>query len=225
MVNLEDIGKNVILGRPDKDSPLYPDMVGQPGVKELTEQALSENMAAEDVLNNGLVPGIQTVGQRMAANEMFIPEVLQSTIAFKAGSTLLKPLLASEGTLAKGTAVIGTVKGDLHDIGKSLVGMMLEGAGFEVVDLGVDVSPEQFVAAVEENDANIVGMSALLTTTMFGMGDTVKALESAEIRQAVKVVVGGAPINQQFSDDTGADGYAQDAGEAVDLVKRLVGVD
>jgi 5-methyltetrahydrofolate--homocysteine methyltransferase len=224
MANLEDIGSNVILGRSDKDSPLYPERIGEPGVKELIEKAIAERVPAQEILTEGLIPGIEEVGERMADQRMFIPEVLQSSAAFKTGAALLKPLLSEDGVRSKGKVIVGTAMGDMHDIGKSLVGMMLEGAGFEVVDLGVNVSTEQFVAAVVEEKPDIVGMSALLTTTMFGMQATIKALEAANLRQSVKVVVGGAPITEQFAREIGADGYAENAGEAMDLMKRLVGV-
>jgi 5-methyltetrahydrofolate--homocysteine methyltransferase len=167
---------------------------------------------------------MQVVGDKFRCNEVYVPEVLVAARAMKKSLGLLKPLLTQTGAKPVGTAVIGTVKGDLHDIGKNLVGMMLEGAGFEVIDLGADVAPEKFVQAAKDTRAQIVGISTLLTTTMLGMKDVLHALERAELRSKVKVMVGGAPVTQSFADELGADGYGESAAEAVDKAKELLGI-
>lgn len=191
-------------------------------VTRLVQSAISENMTPKDILNEGLIKGMDTVGERMQDGEMFIPEVLMSAKAMSAAVTILKPLLGAGETTEYGKVVIGTVKGDLHDIGKNLVSMMLESAGFEITDLGVDVSPEQFVQAVKEHQAQVVGLSALLTTTMPMMQATINALTESGLRSQVKVFIGGAPVTQKFADEIGADGYAPDAGSASKLAKQLV---
>jgi 5-methyltetrahydrofolate--homocysteine methyltransferase len=192
-------------------------------MEELTEDALDEGTDAETILNSGLMAGMDHVGAEFKAGNMFVPEVLRSAKAMKTSMVLLNPLLAASGVETVGKVLLGTVKGDLHDIGKNLVGMMCEGAGFEVMDLGTDVEPNQFLEAIKDFEPHIVGMSALLTTTMRSMGDTVKALEEAGLRDQVKVMIGGAPVTQSFADDIGADGYAANAASAADLAKRFVG--
>jgi 5-methyltetrahydrofolate--homocysteine methyltransferase len=192
-------------------------------MEELTEDALDEGTDAETILNSGLMAGMDHVGAEFKAGNMFVPEVLRSAKAMKTSMVLLNPLLAASGVETVGKVLLGTVKGDLHDIGKNLVGMMCEGAGFEVMDLGTDVEPSQFLEAIKDFEPHIVGMSALLTTTMRSMGDTVKALEEAGLRDQVKVMIGGAPVTQSFADDIGADGYAANAASAADLAKRFVG--
>jgi 5-methyltetrahydrofolate--homocysteine methyltransferase len=167
---------------------------------------------------------MQIVGDKFRCNEVYVPEVLVAARAMKKSLAMLKPLLTQTGVKPAGTAVIGTVKGDLHDIGKNLVCMMLEGAGFEVVDLGSDVAPEKFVQAVKDTGAQIVGVSTLLTTTMLGMKDVLRALEQADLRKKVKVMVGGAPVTQAFADEVGADAYGESAATAVDKAKELLGV-
>ncbi len=194
-----------------------------PAVKESVQQALSQNISAEDILNNGLVAGMNVVSEKFKNNEFFIPEVLVSARAMHAGLDILKPLLAEANVKAKGKVVIGTVKGDLHDIGKNIVGMMLQGAGYEIVDLGADVPKEKFIEFTQKENAQIVGMSALLTTTMIYMKEIVKALEDAGLKDKVKVIIGGAPVTQAYADQIGADGYAPDAASAVDLTKNLIG--
>jgi 5-methyltetrahydrofolate--homocysteine methyltransferase len=189
----------------------------------LTEEALDEDTSAQEILNDGLMVGMNHVGKEFKAGNMFVPEVLRSAKAMKESMKLLEPMLASGEAKATGKVLIGTVKGDLHDIGKNLVGMMCEGAGFEVQDLGTDVEPDQFLEAIKSFEPDIVGMSALLTTTMRAMGDTVKAIEEAGLRDQVKVMVGGAPVTQRFADDIGADGYAANAASASDLAKKFVG--
>jgi len=187
---------------------------------EITKAALEEGTAAKDVLDNGLIAGMDIVGARFKKNEIYIPEVLIAARAMKMAMEVLEPELVKAGVEPVGKLLIGTVQGDLHDIGKNLVAMMLKGAGFEVIDLGVDVGPEKFVEQVKAANAQLVGMSALLTTTMPGMEKTIKALKDAGI--PVKIMIGGAPVTQDYADRIGADGYAPDAASAVDLAKNLV---
>ncbi len=192
-------------------------------MEERAQEALDEGLSAQEILNDGLMAGMNHVGQEFKAGNMFVPEVLRSAKAMKEAMKLLEPMLAAGEAQATGKILLGTVKGDLHDIGKNLVGMMCEGAGFEVRDLGTDVEPDQFLTAIKEFEPDIVGMSALLTTTMRAMGDTVKAIEEAGLRDQVKVMIGGAPVTQRFADDIGADGYAANAASASDLAKEFVG--
>ena len=189
-------------------------------VRKLVEAALAEGTSAQEILNDGLLSAMGEVGQRFKRNEVFVPEVLVAARAMKAGTELLKPHLTKEGVQAAANAVVGTVKGDLHDIGKNLVIMMLEGAGFAVVDAGVDVAPDRFVALAKEHNAKVVGLSALLTTTMPGMKSAVDALRASGL--PVKVMIGGAPVTQAYCDEIGADGYSVDAASAADLAKRLI---
>lgn len=192
------------------------------GIVDLTRDALDEGKDAQEILNNGLMPGMDHVGAEFKAGNMFVPEVLRSARTMQASMDILKPLLAEGGTQMVGKVLLGTVKGDLHDIGKNLVAMMCEGAGFEVKDLGKDVSPEDFVKAVKEFEPDVLGMSALLTTTMRAMENTIKALAEAGVRDRVKVIIGGAPVTQSFADQIGADGYASNAASASELAKKLV---
>jgi 5-methyltetrahydrofolate--homocysteine methyltransferase len=187
---------------------------------EITKTALEEGTAPKDILDNGLIAGMDVVGDRFKKNEIYIPEVLISARAMKMAMEVLEPELVKAGIEPVGKLLIGTVQGDLHDIGKNLVAMMLKGAGFEVIDLGVDVEPEKFIAQVKAAKAQLIGMSALLTTTMPGMERTIKAVKEAGI--PVKVMIGGAPVTQDYADRIGADGYAPDAASAVDLAKSLV---
>jgi len=191
-------------------------------VTRLVQKVVDENVAPKEILNEGLIKGMDIVGERMEDGDMFIPEVLRSAKAMKAAVTILKPLLGEGESAMSGKVVVGTVKGDLHDIGKNLVSMMLGSVGFEITDLGVDVPPEQFVQAVKNHQAQVVGLSALLTTTMPMMQATIDALTENGLRSQVKVVIGGAPVTQKFADEIGADGYAPDAGSANKLAKRLV---
>mgnify|MGYP000931797801 FL=1 len=191
-------------------------------IVDLTEEALDGGSSPEEVLNQGLMAGMDHVGVEFKAGNMFVPEVLRSAKAMQAAMDVLRPMLAKAGVKHTGKLLLGTVKGDLHDIGKNLVGMMCEGAGFEVTDLGKDISPEQFVAAIKEQQPDVVGMSALLTTTMRTMGHTIKALEEAGLRDRVKVMVGGAPVTQLFADQIKADGYAPNAAAASELARKLV---
>jgi len=174
------------------------------------------------VLNDGLIAGLSVVGEKFKANEFYVPEVLIAARAMKSGMEILAPKLSEAGVEPIGRIVLGTVKGDLHDIGKNLVSMMLQGGGFEVIDLGTDVPTEKFVSAAKENDAKVVGLSALLTTTMPQMGEVVKAIQEAGLKGKVKTIIGGAPVTQGFADEIGADGYASDAAAAVDTTKALV---
>ena len=186
-------------------------------VKALVEQALEEGVPAEQILNESLLAGMNIIGEKFKNNEVYVPEVLVAARAMNMGASLLKPLLAAEGAKASGKVCIGTVKGDLHDIGKNLVKMMLEGKGLEVVDLGSDVAPETFVRTAIEENCSIICCSALLTTTMGVMGDVVKAAESAGIRDKVKIMVGGAPVTETFCRQIGADAYTADAASAADV--------
>jgi len=191
-------------------------------VVNLTKEALGGGSSPQDILELGLLAGMDVVGKRFKANEMFIPEVLRCAKCMHGSMDILRPLLVASGVKTAGTFVLGTVKGDLHDIGKNLVAMMCEGAGFEVKDLGKDVEPDAFVEAVKEFEPDVLGMSALLTTTMRTMEHTVKALEEAGVRDKVKIMIGGAPVTQAFSDQIGADGYASNAASAADLAKKFV---
>ena len=207
---LDDIAQAVIDGDGEK-------------VEALVRQALSEGQQAPRIINDGLIAGMNTVGKRFREGEFFIPEVMMSARAMHGGLALVKPLLTRSEQLSRGTIVICTVKGDVHDIGKNLVSMMLEGAGFRVVDLGTDIAPERLVEAVKEHSPQIVAMSTLLTTTLHRIPEAVKALEAAGLRGNVKVMVGGAPVTQAFADKAGADGYAPDAALAVEKAKELLG--
>lgn len=208
-VDLQALADNIIKGKKN------------PAV-ELTKQAIDEGIHPQTIITEGLIAGMAVVGEKFKKNEFYVPEVLIAARAMKESMNLLKPLLAETGVKPIGTVVIGTVKGDLHDIGKNLVSMMLQGNGFEVIDLGVDIPAEKFIDAAKENNADLIALSALLTTTMPAMLETVKAIRSSAV-PAVKILVGGAPITQQFADEIGADGFAPDAGTAVDKVRELVG--
>ncbi len=193
-------------------------------VAELVQKALEEGIAPQDILGNGLIKGMNEVGIKFKANEIYVPEVLIAARAMKAGMEILKPKLVATGVKPMAKMVIGTVKGDLHDIGKNLVSMMMEGAGFEVIDLGIDVPAEKFIQAVKENEPELVGMSALLTTTMIQIRENLKAFNEAGLRNRVKIMIGGAPVTQKFADEVGADGYAPDAASAVDKAKELLAI-
>ena len=209
MVDLNDISEALQKGKANK-------------VSELVKQSLNENIAPKKILEEGLIHGMSIIGKRFKKNEIYVPEVLISARAMHAGMDILKPKLIESGVKNIGKVVMGTVKGDLHDIGKNLVEMMLEGAGFEVVDLGTDISTDKFVEAVKEHKPNIIGMSALLTTTMVNIPEVIKALEAASLRDKVKIMVGGAPITQNYADQIGADGYSPDASSAVDKAKTFL---
>ena len=191
-------------------------------VKKLAEAALKKGVKPIDIINKGLISGMSVVGEKFKKNEFYVPEVLIAARAMHAGMDMVKPLLSKSEIAAADKVVIGTVKGDLHDIGKNLVSMMLEGGGFKVIDTGIDVSPEKFTQAIKESKAPILALSALLTTTMPAMKDTIQALKKAGLRKDVKVMVGGAPLTQKYADEIGADGYAPDASSAVDKAKELM---
>lgn len=191
-------------------------------VKELVQQAIDEGIPANQILEEGLLGGMNVVGEKFKANEIFVPEVLVAARAMNMGTTLLKPLLAQSGVKATGKVCIGTVKGDLHDIGKNLVRMMMEGKGLEVVDLGVDVSPEQFIDAAKNQGCQIICCSALLTTTMGVMREVVEAAKTAGIRESVKIMVGGAPVTEAFCQQVGADCYTADAASAAEAAVKLL---
>jgi len=193
-------------------------------VTEAVEAALAEGFKAGELLYDAMIPAMAEVGRLFEANEYYVPEMLISARAMKAGLALLRPELVKEDIEPQGKVILGTVKGDLHDIGKNLVSIMVEGAGFEVIDLGVDVTPDDFVKAAQENEADVIGLSALLTTTMPSMQGTVEALQEAGMRDRVKVIIGGAPVTQKYADEIGADGYGRDAAAAANLVKSLLGV-
>ena len=190
-------------------------------VVQYVQQALEEGFAPQQILNEGLLPGMDVVGQKFKNNEVFVPEVLVAARAMNAGAEILKPLLAEAGVGTPGKMVLGTVKGDLHDIGKNLVKMMVEGKGIEVIDLGVDVSAEAFVEAAKEHNADIIGCSALLTTTMPVMAEVVKAVEAAGLKDKVKVMIGGAPVTEEYCKKIGADAYTSDAASAADVAVAL----
>lgn len=207
MAVLEEIKEALMAGNANK-------------VKELTQKALDEGIEPNTIINDGLIAAMNVIGVKFKNNEVYVPEVLVAARAMHAGMDVVKPLLAGGAMEEKGTLVIGTVKGDLHDIGKNLVIMMMEGAGYKVIDLGIDVPVEKFVKAVEEHKPQLVGLSALLTSTMMQMKKTVEGL--ASYRDQIKIMVGGAPVTQKFADEIGADGYAPDAASAVDLAAQLL---
>ncbi len=209
MADLEGIKESLIKGDANK-------------VKELVEAAVNEKAPVGDILNQGLIAGMNVVGVRFKNNEFYVPEVLIAARAMHAGMGILGPLLKEGGIEPIGKIAVGTVKGDLHDIGKNLVIMMLKGGGFEVEDLGIDVPDEKFVEAAK-NGTQLIGLSALLTTTMPGMKTTIEALKTAGLKDKVKVMIGGAPITQAYADEIGADGYSPDAASAVDKAKELIG--
>jgi corrinoid protein of di/trimethylamine methyltransferase len=192
--------------------------------RTVTEQALANKVEALILVNQYMAPAMAEVGKRFERCDYFVPELLLSARAMKSALELIRPLLIASGAQPVGRVVIGTVKGDLHDIGKNLVAAMLEGGGFDVIDLGVNVDPQKIIATIQEKNANVVAMSALLTTTMNSMRATVDALKQAGLRDKVKVLVGGAPITQRFADEIGADGYSENAAEAVSLTKRVLGL-
>jgi 5-methyltetrahydrofolate--homocysteine methyltransferase len=191
-------------------------------VKKLTQEALDGGESPEAILKQGLIQAMEQIGVRFKNGDIYIPEVLIAARAMHAGMAILKPILSKSNTPMMGKIVIGTVKGDLHDIGKNLVIMMLEGGGFEVVDLGVDVPPEKFMRSISEHHPQVVAMSALLTTTLKEMKNTIDALKQAGLKDRVKTIVGGAPLTEKFAREMGADGYASDAASAVDVVKSLL---
>jgi len=209
MADLQQIADNLIQGN-------------APKVKELVQKAVDEKEDVQKILNEALLAGMSVVGAKFKKNEFYIPEVLIAARAMKQGMQILKPLLAKQNIKGVGTVVIGTVRGDLHDIGKNLVGMMLEGAGFEVIDVGIDVAPDVFIKTAKKENAKIIGLSALLTTTMPAMKEVVNSLNGSNLKGKIKVMVGGAPVTKDYADEIGADGYAPDAASATDLAKKLL---
>jgi len=191
-------------------------------VRELVGQAIDENMNPLSVINDGLIPGINVVGVRFKAGDMFVPEVLMSARTMEAGMAMLRPFITGEKMQNKGVVVIGTVKGDLHDIGKNLVSMLMRSSGYEVIDVGVDVSPERFIDVALRQEAKVIAMSAMLTTTMMAMKDTIDLFQEKGLRKVMKIIVGGAPVSQDFAQIIGADGFAPDAASAVDLLQNLI---
>jgi 5-methyltetrahydrofolate--homocysteine methyltransferase len=190
---------------------------------DLVQKGLDQGLAAKDILDNGMVVGMGEVGVRFKAGDMFVPEVLMSADSMQAGLNVLRPHLIASGVKLIGKILMGTVKGDLHDIGKNLVNMMCEGAGFEIIDIGFNADPEKFVEGIKEHQPDVVGMSAMLTTTMRAMAQTIKAIEEAGLRDQVKVMVGGAPVDAAFAERIGADGYGSNAPAGSDLAKKFVG--
>jgi 5-methyltetrahydrofolate--homocysteine methyltransferase len=207
---LESISANLLEGNEDD-------------VPQLVQNALDQGLSAKDILDKGLLTGMDEVGARFERCEMFVPAILMSAKAMQNGLDVLRPHLVSAGAKPLGKIVLGTVKGDIHDIGKNLVGMMCEGAGFEVINLGFDVGPEKFIEAIKTHQPDIVGMSAMLTTTMLAMGYTIKAMQEADLRDKVKVMIGGAPVDSEIAKRIGADGYSYNAPAAVKLAKQLLG--
>lgn len=193
-------------------------------VKTLTQRLLDNGVSPQTILNDGLIAGMTVVGEQMRCGEMYLPEVLQSASVMHAAMAVLKPHLLSGGVQPRGRVVLGTVKGDMHDIGKNLVGIMLQGAGFEIIDLGINTSPEKFVDAIQLHQPQILGLSAMLTTTMLVMKRTIEVMNAAGVRSQVKIIVGGAPVTQRFADEIGADSFAKDAVTAVGKVKALLAV-
>ncbi len=191
-------------------------------VKELTQKALSDGKAPQEILDQALIPAMDVVGEKFSCAEFYIPEMLIAARAMQGGVAILAPLLAQGGVKARGKVVLGTVKGDLHDIGKNMVSMMLQGSGFEVVDLGADVKPQRFVEAVQAEKPDFIMMSALLTTTMLSMGETIQALKAAGVREKVHVGIGGAAVTQRFADEIGADFYSPTATGGVAKAKELI---
>ncbi len=192
--------------------------------EKIIKDALDNNIPALSILNEGLVPAMSIIGDKFSESEIYIPDVLIAARAMQFGMDILRPLLTDVNATYRGTVVIGTVKGDLHDIGKNLVKYMLQGGGFNVIDLGNDVSPEKFIDAVRKHDPQIIAMSALLTTTMGSMKDVIEATEEAGIRDRIKIMIGGAPVTQEFADKIKADGYAKDAGSAIHKAMDLLGI-
>ncbi len=210
MGHIEQIGENLSKGQAAK-------------VRELTEVALNEGISVREILYEGLISAMSVVGEKFQKKEIYVPEVLLAARAMRAGMDLLEPLLIGSGVEPIGKVVLGTVKGDVHDIGKNLVGLMLKGAGFEVNDLGIDIPPQKFIDAARENRATLICMSCLLTTSLPFVMTTIEALEASGVKSQIKTMVGGAAVTQRYADEIGADGYAPDAGAAVDKAKELLG--
>ncbi len=207
-----------------KEGVIKGDLGVETKVADLVSEGLTEGLSVGTILKDGLIAGMSVIGALFKNNEIYVPEVLIAARAMKSGMAIVRPLLVENKIEPLGTIVIGTAKGDLHDIGKNLVGMMLEGAGFNVIDAGIDVSPEKFIELAKENNADVIGMSALLTTTMPGMQTTVEVIRGSELADKVKTIIGGAPVTQRYADEIGAGGFAPDAASAVDKMKELLGI-
>ncbi|HEX2962226.1 MAG TPA: corrinoid protein [Ignavibacteriales bacterium] len=219
---LEEISNCIIKGHANQQSPYPPEMQGQEGVSELVQKALDEDIEVGLILREGLIQGMDEIGKKFSAGECFVPEMLVSAQAMKLGMKVLEPYLKGDETRKVGTVIIGTVKGDMHDIGKNLVGMILEGGGFEVIDLGINTPVEKFVQKAKEHPTAVIGMSALLTTTIGNMKLVVEALRSEGLSN--KVIIGGAAVSRKFMEEIKADAYSRDAAKAVALVRELLGV-
>ncbi len=222
MTILESIKHCVVQGHIDATSKFPKNMEGQEGVRELTQRAITEEVNVEDILTQGLIPAMTIVGQRYENNEIFVPEMLFSAKAMKSGLELIKPFLLEGSDLILGKVIIGTVQGDLHDIGKNLVRMMLEGAGFEIEDLGINIPAQKFLEAAKNNPKALIGMSALLTVTMKNMKGVIELLRANDLDN--KVFIGGAPVTPAFAEEIGAEGYAKNANQAVKEAKRLLDI-
>jgi methylmalonyl-CoA mutase cobalamin-binding domain/chain len=221
MADFQAIGQCVIRGKVNKDSKYPPDLHGQDGAEELVRAALDEGASANEILQEGLIKGMEVVGKRFQENEIFVPDVLLAAKAMRAATDILKPYFTEGEQALCGTLIIGTVQGDLHDIGKNLVSMMVEGAGFKVIDLGVDVSPEKYVETAKENPDAVVGMSTLLTTTMPAMRRTIEALQAAGLPH--HTIIGGAPVTEEYAKEIEATGYAPDPPSAIERIKQMIG--
>lgn len=219
---IDEIKDRVIRGHINAKSRFPKDLTGEEGVEELVQKAIDEKISVGKILNEALISSMSVVGDKYEKGEIFVPEMLFSAKAMKSGLALLKPFLIKENQKSIGTIIIGTIKGDMHDIGKNLVGMMLEGAGFDVIDLGVDTTKEKFMNAAEKNPGSIIGMSALLTVTMKNMKEVIDAVKASDLD--TKVIIGGAPVSEAFSNEIGADGYALNANQAVRVAKAVMGI-
>ncbi len=217
---LKQIEDLVVRGHIDAESRYPKDLTGEPGVREKVANALEKRISPQDILLNALISGMKVVGEKYEKNEIFVPEMLFSAKAMKSGLNQIRPMLVGDVSVRMGTVILGTVQGDMHDIGKNLVGMMLEGAGFEVIDLGINIPPAKFADAARQHPDAIIGMSALLTVTMKNMKFVIEALRSNGLDN--KVMIGGAPVTQSFADEIGAEGYSLNANQAVSLAKQLI---
>ena len=218
---IDEIKENVIKGHIDSNSKYPPELLGKPGVKELVQKAIEEVVPVSQILNKSLIAGMELVGKKFSDGEYFLPDMLLSAQAMKSGMQIIEPLLKGNETKKNGLVILGTVKGDMHDIGKNLVRIMLEGGGFEVIDLGINTPPEKFIETAKKYPDAIIGMSALLTTTMENMRVSIEALRDNGLNN--KVIIGGAAASQKFADEIHADGFTKDAAQSVQLVKRLIG--
>ncbi|MCD6235250.1 MAG: corrinoid protein [Candidatus Marinimicrobia bacterium] len=217
---LKQIEELIVRGHIDADSRYPKDLSGQPGVREKVADALEKGISPQDILMNGLISGMKIVGEKYEKNEIFVPEMLFSAKAMKSGLNQIRPMLVGDVSVQVGTVILGTVQGDMHDIGKNLVGMMLEGAGFEVIDLGINTPASKFVESARQHPEAVIGMSALLTVTMKNMKTVIESLRSNGLEN--KVMIGGAPVTQSFADEIGAEGYSLNANQSVSLAKNLI---